>query len=565
MKSRIRDKDHYSSCEEISSPELNKMDRFFSQPKNAAITSIEKPGKPSSDDSSSIVTFSSLSHTIKHLEVKRVRFILELEPQLVFARNHKDETPLQIAIKANNTRAAEFILKFAYQLDDAQYQDFLLAVNKRNENILHYLATYGSYKSFKLIAFALGNHIYNLARTVSIDGFIPLNLFEEDKNKKHYEMYLQKERDKLTEAFLDITIDKMPGNIQDVLIFSNLIKNLTPTEQQNIALINLINQACIAINHARSFISYSSSHPSSNFYSRKDLEIYDNRIKQNRDKLNQYYQSQLASRSVNNNNNNNVDITLFTNEFKLKFLQHMVTSCKSSRLGNCAEYSWLVLLTALEIGVPYAQNFHIVRNSAHEAGHEFTIFTDQPINNFNDIFTPQITAVVVDAWAGKVYPASNYLNHLDTLVEVYLKSAGKSFSIAVPFDRHYHSIEPVEHLQFDALFWQDRKHFKYYSGFSTRELAQIVAHDDVIRSLEIPDDHSSAKDGFSYAELKTAIGIYKHNRSLFFKSSKDTVKVIEQLKQADNDQHRLLIAKQFVYDHPQKNLSLALKEIWRRK
>ena len=93
----------------------------------------------------------------------------------------------------------------------------------------------------------------------------------------------------------------------------------------------------------------------------------------------------------------------YDDQSQLLKLENIVKTIKSKKVGRCVEYSYLVLDALLRMGVKF-QNLEMY--NIPNGDHVFIVLNRKPHSDQYDCTTWEDSAVVIDAWAGDVYPAS---------------------------------------------------------------------------------------------------------------------------------------------------------------
>lgn len=151
-----------------------------------------------------------------------------------------------------------------------------------------------------------------------------------------------------------------------------------------------------------------------------ELKLRNNWVEQERDFLYRYRPNPLEGRVIS------MPHMLEVHETRVAILSHMP-------VGNCEELMILALEFVLKNAAAYAESYCISGGD-----HAFLLLNREPLSDACDPTTWGEAAVICDPWANCVYKASEYLEKLQTHVEVDGINAVENFN---PLR---HRLEPVD-------------------------------------------------------------------------------------------------------------------------
>ena len=123
------------------------------------------------------------------------------------------------------------------------------------------------------------------------------------------------------------------------------------------------------------------------------------------------------------------------NKSLVRMIKRPVRAVKLARLGNCGEFSDLVLNYLRKKNVAYAEKCTIIDEtlpSAAQSGHVIVVIGRDPRSDTNKPETWGKNAVICDAWANKYYPVSEIYDQL----QCYRHEVGNSMpNVVYPYTK----------------------------------------------------------------------------------------------------------------------------------
>jgi hypothetical protein len=273
---------------------------------------------------------------------------------------------------------------------------------------LHYVAEFGEAKAYHRLIEALGDKAQFAAKKLNDNGLLPLQLV--DKNNSGDGEIIRK-------GLEELSLDNQFKPLNILLDFEDIKKAYANLISDNSILTNYLLYGCIAANDVRKNITASWTHPSINLLSDKQFAEIKAECQAVRDEYGKLIGRISLAQSADDVMVNN-----------LKNIVYVVT--KYGR-GNCYEHSCLVLDRLLKMKIKSFIEIVGIENGDHV----FVVIGRRSGSNLNDFTTWGKSAVVVDAWAGDVYPASELSHKLNDFV---FYNRGKIRCITFPYDPNYH-------------------------------------------------------------------------------------------------------------------------------
>lgn len=274
---------------------------------------------------------------------------------------------------------------------------------------------------------ALREYLYRLdernavkmAKTTNDAGYLPIDLL--DLDECHAEIAADAQtRKSLVEMLVPYTVKNHLKDIQQTLPTNDIVDSYAhlsqPRLSANLAL------ACRAANAVRAIIQGSKTHPCTNGFSIEDK--YDLMVKVDELRIAMRDANQCKPSEYINKDKN----------ARQKCLQNDVRLISEYRVGNCGEYSFMVL-NQIQKSHPekLVEIFEVTRGD-----HIIAVIDRDPASDPADFTTWGANAVICDAWAGKVYAASALRNNLCVFNSRVFGDSKERYDVVTLFNEKYH-------------------------------------------------------------------------------------------------------------------------------
>ncbi len=273
---------------------------------------------------------------------------------------------------------------------------------------LHFVAEFGEAETYHRLIKALGDAAQSAAKKLNDDGLLPLQLV--DKNNSG-------DGEIIRRGLEELSLDKQFKPLNIPLDIEEIKKTYWDLISDNALLANHLLYGCIAANDVRKNIKASWTHPSINLLSDKQFAEIKAECQAVRDEY-----EKLIGRTA---------LTQSADDVMVNNLKNIVRVVTKHGRGNCYEHSCLVLDRLLKMKIKAYVEIIGIENGDHV----FVVIGRFSGGNLNDFTTWGKSAVVVDAWAGDVYPASEISHKLHDFV---FYNRGKIRCITFPYDPNYH-------------------------------------------------------------------------------------------------------------------------------
>ncbi|QRN03561.1 hypothetical protein GH742_06635 [Legionella sp. MW5194] len=202
--------------------------------------------------------------------------------------------------------------------------------------------------------------------------------------------------------------------------------------------------ACLLVNQIRQTDFLSSTHPDISGKDAEDIELLHREIKDCRNEADRKkYEHLFTDKEVtyqNEEDDEYCSITAhFTPSVRNTLLQTYAEIPLAAKKANCAEFSdiFVHLFNKLNLKNERIELFEISNSD-----HGFVVLSRDPDSNPAQFKTWGDRALVVDVWAGKIYPATSIPEQLSTFssMDITLGKATRHYVFIAPFIPGYHTL-----------------------------------------------------------------------------------------------------------------------------
>ena len=356
-----------------------------------------------------IITYPMAAYAIACHFIPAIKRFLAESPDLLREKNNYGDTLLHTA--AIHSKDDCDMMKVIIEYAGEHAKKYLQSINHHHDTALHISAKQSAYSVTKFILDTLGHTANLTARQMNLSGKIPLTLLvmnpHQDRN--------------YTKLLEDITLSFSVRPLSKKISIENTqLKYIEPIKK-NRDLLQYFEIACKAVNHTKQIIRKSNTHPEVNAWDTTTLSILKSKIVALR---NAFDKAVLQSKKEG-----------VTDENSLQRLSLRTQLTREYRIGNCREFT--------DMSAHYIRLAHpTVRIEAFEienSDHCFTVI-NRPELSFAHDYTTWDDTIICDAWAGKVFLASEIPIYLSYYL-YYSRKNDSTVNITGPFNPHYHSLE----------------------------------------------------------------------------------------------------------------------------
>ncbi len=331
---------------------------------------------------------------------------------------------------------------FKTQVTPDELKAMLNNLNEMGFTPLHLAVLDNNYEGYAALVEAFPPHEINHFFKLSKQGKLPIDYLNKTKPDNRIRIDLER---KLTHFSNKVKDLKDPIDLDEIMksqglsLSHELSKNLT--------------YGFIAASAARRMIDRSSTHPSANRLPKKkydDLVTSSDMSRKNYEKQNQ-------------------ELSATGDQYQLKKLENCVNEIKKQRMGKCFEYAQLVLYFLFQMGVKFQNVEQYMIENGDPA---FIVLERDPKSNSRNYLTWGPSCVVIDAWAGEIYPA-NRMQKLGNF-QCFTQQYGGRVNVVIPFDPDYHILKPSTSVKFSKGYFLEPKKLEP-SLFKEEDLGLLAA------------------------------------------------------------------------------------------
>ena len=378
-----------------------------------------------SKQSKTMASFTDFIQAIKEKNSAQVKCTLANDPMILLQHIEKDELALHIALKYSSRTIVAIILKYLKKihLNNREFHQALCACDEAGDTPLHLAARHRSFKTFSLLIDALGGKRYIAAKQINKAIKLPLHDIDHNPNPDKGVTYLMLKKYTLEKNHIK--------HFNEPLKLKDIIKAYQTNILENPSLLKHLIYGYFAAVHVRKLICYSSTHPAYN------------EIKKEKGHLS-WKKICGTTREAHIKENKALQIEDFphADAFYLKKLETCVKCCKKYHAAKCTEYCHLVLDTLIKMGIHSPVEMYEIKNGDHV----FTVIGRNQDSDPHHFTSWGENAVVVDAWAGEIYPAFAIPKILKDYAyynsQTYLHEVSR---LVFPFDPRFHQLSPKFH------------------------------------------------------------------------------------------------------------------------
>lgn len=371
----------------------------------------------SNDEQKREYSFAELKQLVLRNDSSRLKYLFLIARYLAIKPGPKGGGLLHVALKHNNKSMVELILEAITSLGPDELKKALNVADISGKRPLHMAAQYCDYKTFSFLSARYGNAISTACLNITNDAELPLHLLE---HNSHADV-------NLIRTFLE-THTLLPQNqsIKDTVAYHHLSEKYKNEILKHQELSVLLDNACQALTYARKIINASSAHPVANELSAEEQQKLNTKVWDTKDQCD--YLNEL------------IEDTDFA--ATLKKINNAATTIKASGVGNCREYSLLIIEFLLNLNkkIP-AQLFEIANGD-----HAFVVYGQ--LEGIADYQHWQ-KAIIIDGLNGLIFLPHEIPKLLKDHI-IYRKD--KNYNINVPFDDKIHAIRPNAFFAFDSEY-----------------------------------------------------------------------------------------------------------------
>lgn len=262
-----------------------------------------------------------------------------------------------------------------------------------------------------------------MAKTTNDEGKLPID-YVSPLPEALGNRVLGQNRIAMAGMLLPYTLKNPFRPMDELLDVHDVLKKFRHWYIRNPELAENLKFACQVANEARSIIQDSSSHPCNNEMSAADRSYEDIAVESMRDRLSEVdiYADEIMQCDVGE---------------RRKRLHAAAEIVRKFRAGNCQDYSFVVHDSATEQRPELRAEIFELR----VGDHVFVVFGRQPGSDEHDYMTWGDSAVVCDAWAGEVYPASCMEENLYVYCSRQLVGCDDNRQMVTLFNPRFHQVD----------------------------------------------------------------------------------------------------------------------------
>lgn len=341
-----------------------------------------------------------------------VHDILAENPELALHPLKPKGTILQLAISVGTDEIIKQVIAAEIQTG-ADLTELHLETNNNGWNALHYACCFATEYTLKLIINHLGDAVCReLAQYTPNDcGLIPACMLSKNDNYLSHDAVLRV-----------VSLSKLfsKKSLRDEVDPYYMLQKLSP-ELRHPALADILLPACHALNWARRAIVISNTHLDSNKISNKQRSHHF------------AFMQDLRQAAALPAPKEPCEVLAW-----LQLARRARTSMKFST-GNCMEYACLVAYNLIRNGLSKVEILQIPNGD-----HAFVVLNRDQTSRLNDFQNWGDAALVIDAWAGCIFPAKNIPEKLPTFTRLYTNRddiAMSQVNIRSKFNPCFHTLE----------------------------------------------------------------------------------------------------------------------------
>jgi hypothetical protein len=393
---------------------------------------------------------------IKHNNAKGVKEVLKINLRLLLLLKKSEKSILHYALRKRcSAEIIKIMLDSAQLLGLDQLAAFQRYTDKNGYNILHTAAMHSTAAILQTIVDSLGSEARNEALKQNLRCSLPIESLRYNKN-----LDVKKTR-KILKA---LSLDKDMKDLATPIVFSDLIAN-PKLQYADRGLLENLHYGCIAANYVRRKFKRSFTHPTINKLGKSELAQLEKDSNFNRTKF-----AILTKQRAQFNQTKDEKIIA-----RIKLNQDCIEHCAE---GRCGEYADAVLNVLRQMSVPTRFEIFEIKNGDHV----FVVLGR--IRDKNNVNTPSQwgpTAVVIDAWSGEVFPASEIEAKLRDFKFYESAKHVCRGSITFPYNPKFHELKVQDKF---SKFFESRPRVLNYSQFSPAEIAEIEKNSALIDALQ---------------------------------------------------------------------------------